>query len=196
MNRRLFSALLAASLVCAGVSGIMTLRYTDYRRDIVLETKSKIRDLTQRAFNTDSGLGHSILKGRYPDLYYTITIQRIFISNLTPLIFVAIMLFLLLLSNTINGAQVVSICVAMFLVIVFSHIDIRKKISAQEIFYLEYFFFLTYVAILYVSINAAGALLKREIPFCSYRGKGPRRLFWPIFLGLLFTITIGVFVPL
>lgn len=162
--------------------------------------KKAFFELRQRAFNTDSGLGHSILKGRYPDLYYTITIQRIFIdvfiSNLTPLIFVAIMLFLLLLlSNTINGAQAVSICVAMFLVIVFSHIDIRKKISAQEIFYLEYFFFLTYVAILYVSINAAGALLKREIPFCSYRGKGPRRLFWPIFLGLLFTITIGVFFP-
>jgi len=96
--------------------------------------------------------------------------------------------------NPLNfPGPIISICVAMFFVIVFSHIDIRGKISAQEIFYLEYFFFLTYASILYVVFNAGGAILKFEIPFCNYKSRGPRLLFWPVFLGTVFLVTMTVF---
>ncbi len=160
--------------------------------------KKAYYELRKRELNTNFGLGGSISRENYPVLYYNVGIQRnfidAFISNLTPLIFVAIMLFfLLLLSNSIDGAKSISICVAMFFVIVFSHIDIRSKISAQEIFYLEYFFFLTYGSILYVALNAGGALLKSEIPFCNHNSRGPRRMFWPVFLGIIFCVTMNVF---
>lgn len=160
--------------------------------------KNAYFELRKRELNTDFGLGNSVFKDRYPALYYNVGIQRIFvdafISNLTPLIFVAIMLFyMLLLSNVIDGSHIISICVAMFFVIVFSHIDIRSKISAQEIFYLEYFFFLTYGSILYVAFNAGGSILKYEIPFCSYKSRRPSLLFWPVFLGIIFVVTMVVF---
>lgn len=155
-------------------------------------------ELRQRDLNTDFGVMHKVERENYPVLYYNIGIQRnfidAFISNLTPLIIVSIMLFLLLLlMDSVDAAKVFSICVAMFFVIVFSHIDIRSKISAQQIFYLEYFFFLTYGSILYVSLNAIGSTFKTKIPLLSCDSKSPQLLFWPILLGVLFGVTMVTF---
>ncbi len=163
--------------------------------------KNAYYELRKRDLNTNFGIGRAVTKDNYPALYYNIGIQRnfidAFISHLTPLIFVSIMLFfLLVLSDRIDAARVFSICVAMFFVIVFSHIDIRGKLSAQEIFYLEYFFFLTYGSILFVALVAGGTLLKVNIWFCGYKSRGPQLLFWPVFLGLVFAVTMAVFLKM
>ncbi|MFW2372654.1 MAG: hypothetical protein ACN4GM_05985 [Gammaproteobacteria bacterium] len=155
-------------------------------------------ELRQRDLNTNFGVGQAIERENFPVLYYNIGIQRnfidAFISNLTPLIIVSVLLFfLLLLIEKIDTARVFSICVAMFFVIVFSHIDIRSKISAQEIFYLEYFFFLTYGSILYVALNAIGVLLESDNWLFRSHSRIPRLLFWPVFLVLILLVTMITF---
>ncbi len=148
--------------------------------------------------NTDFGISQSVEQENFPDLYFIISIQRnfidAFISNLTPLIIVATMLFfLLLLGDRLDPDTVFSVCVAMFFVIVFSHLDIRSKISSQEIFYLEYFFLLTYGSIVYVIINAIGILLKANFWYYRYKSKMPALLFWPLLLSFIFGITLFTF---
>ena len=52
-----------------------------------------------------------------------------------------------MVSGTLEYGRALSICVGMFFVIVFSHIDLRQRLAAQEIFYPEYFYFTIYAAI-------------------------------------------------
>jgi hypothetical protein len=155
-------------------------------------------ELRQRNLNTNFGLGQTIERENFPVLYYNIGIQRnfidAFISNLTPLIIVSIMLFfLLLLVDKFDAIKIFSICVAMFFVLVFSHIDIRSKISAQEIFYLEYFYFLTYGSILFVALDSIGTLLKSDVLLFRTNSRIPQLLFWPVLLGTLFGVTVATF---
>lgn len=148
--------------------------------------------------NSNFGIIRSVDKADFPALYFDIEIQRnfvdAFISNLTPLIIVSVMLFFMLfLMDKIDTAKVFNICIAMFFVIVFSHIDIRGKISAQEIFYLEYFFFITYGLILYVALNAIAWILQTETWYYHYQSTIYSTLYWPILLGLTLAVTIITF---
>jgi hypothetical protein len=155
-------------------------------------------ELRRSDLNTNFGVNRTVGKDDFPVLYYDIEIQRnfvdAFISNLTPLIIVSVMLFFMLfLMEKIDTAKVFNICIAMFFVIVFSHIDIRGKISAQEIFYLEYFFFITYGLILYVALNAIGWLLQTDTWYYRYNSTIYPVLYWPVLLGLTFGITVFTF---
>ncbi|MFA5329577.1 MAG: cache domain-containing protein [Prolixibacteraceae bacterium] len=155
-------------------------------------------EIRRSDLNSNFGIVRTVDKGDYPILYYNIEIQRnfidAFISNLTPLIIVSVMLFFMLfLMDKIDTAKVFSTCIAMFFVIVFSHIDIRGKISAQEIFYLEYFYFITYGLILYVAINAIGWLMQRDVWIYRYKSSIYGLLYWPILLGLTFVVTVTTF---
>ena len=79
----------------------------------------------------------------------------------------------------------------MFFVIAFSHIDIRRKIAAEEVFYLEYFYLTIYLAILWVSINSVLFAMGARIRLIQYRDNLiSKLLFWPGLLGLLFAVTV------
>jgi hypothetical protein len=124
--------------------------------------------------NTDFGIEQAFEREVMPTLYYEIGVKRVFIdafiSNLTPLIVVSIVLFAVaLLSKHVEVGRLMSICVAVFFVVVFSHLDIRKSISAGEIFYLEYFFFVIYFVIILVPMDAFRLALGMRSPFFEYQ---------------------------
>ena len=112
-------------------------------------------ELRNRRYDTNFGLERGLAKEDFPALHFNIVIRRnfvdAFISNLTSVIIVTILLFTLLMIASkderligfmqAGSGRVLNICVAMFFVIAFSHIDIRRKIAADEIFYLEYSIF-------------------------------------------------------
>ncbi|MDH5180633.1 MAG: hypothetical protein OEZ39_19370 [Gammaproteobacteria bacterium] len=130
-----------------------------------------------------------------PTLYYTIGVKRIFIdafiSNLTHLIVVSIILFVLtLLSSTVDIGKILGVCVSVFFVVVFSHIAIRKNISTDEIFYLEYIFFVIYFTIILVPINAIRLTLNLKFRFFDYMdGLMGKVIYWPSVAGAFFIIT-------
>ena len=160
--------------------------------------KNSYYEIRLNDLNSNFGMARSVDKDDFPALYFDVEIQRnfidAFISNLTPLIIVSVMLFFMLfLMDRIDTAKVFNICIAMFFVIVFSHIDIRGKISAQEIFYLEYFFFITYGLILYVVLNAIGWILQTETWYYQYKSTIYSTLYWPLLLGLTLGVTVITF---
>ncbi len=149
--------------------------------------------------NTNFGIERNFDQERFPYLNYEIGIKRIFvdafISNLTPLIVVAIILFsLLLLPLDIDISRLLGICVSVFFVVVFSHLAIRRNIAIGEIFYLEYIFFVIYFAILAVPVNAFRVALKIPSKIFGYKnGLIPKVIYWPSILGIFFVITVMKF---
>lgn len=161
--------------------------------------------LQPRNIQTDFGLHETVVKEAFPLLSYNIVIRRnmldAFISNLSPMIIGIIILFALQMVVTSDeriasfmqttAGRVVNICVAMFFVIVFSHIDLRRRIIAQEIFYLEYFYFITYGMILWVALNSILFTKVKGFLFIQYRENlVPKLLFWPVIGGGLFLVTV------
>jgi hypothetical protein len=145
--------------------------------------------------NTDFGIARNSDREVLPTLYYMVGVQRVFIdafiSNLTPLIVVSIILFsLALLSKVVQIGNLLSVSVAVFFVVVFSHLDIRKTIAAGEIFYLEYIYFVIYFTIILVPMDAFRlALGMRSRFFECHNGLLANALYWPVVLGIFFAIT-------
>jgi len=165
-------------------------------------------DLVEKEYEADFGVTQPILRENFPLLRYNIVVKRhfidAFISNLTPLIVVAFMLFLLLITTTGDNKVVekmktgaslaLSMSSALFFVVVFSHIGVRQRIQAQDIFYLEYFYFVIYAAILAVAVSSILFAMAKQLSFLQYRDNLISKLgFWPSILGALFAITLIVF---
>lgn len=162
-------------------------------------------ELRENIYNTNFGLERPLNKDRFPSLCFSFEIKRnftdAFISNLTALIIVTILLFTLLMLTSkdeqhlsvmqAGSGRILNICASMFLVIVFSHVNIRRTIVVEQVFYLEYFFFLTYFAILMVSLNSVLYSANANIHLVQYQENLiPRLCFWPCLFALLFTITV------
>jgi hypothetical protein len=148
---------------------------------------------------TSFGVARNFDQEIFPDLHFEISVKRIFIdafiSNLTPLIVVTIILFSVsLLPTSIEISRILGVCVSVFFVVVFSHLAIRKNISSGEIFYLEYFFFVIYVTLLLVPVNAFRDVLGIRSRFLEYRnGLIHKVMYWPGVLAVFYTITAWKF---
>jgi hypothetical protein len=90
--------------------------------------------------------------------------------------------------------KVLGFCAGLFFVVVFSHIGIRQKISAEEVFYLEYFYFIMYLALLWVSVNSLLLSLAKNLKIIQYKDSLITKLvYWPVILGLCAIITLITF---
>jgi len=162
-------------------------------------------ELRENIYTTNFGLERPLNKEMFPSFCFSFEIKRnftdAFISNLTALIIVTILLFTLLMITSkderrvsvmqTGSGRILNICASMFLVIAFSHVNIRRTIVVEQVFYLEYFFFLTYFAILLVSINSVLYSANANSHLVQYRENLiPRLCFWPCLFALLFTITV------
>jgi hypothetical protein len=127
-----------------------------------------------------------------------------FISNMSPVLIALLLLFaltmvtssdekLMAFMQTTSG-RVVNICVSMFFVIVFSHIDARRRLAASELFYMEYFYFTTYLVLLTVSMNSILYFRAKAIAVLQWEENlAPKLLFWPVVTGLLFAASLWTF---
>jgi hypothetical protein len=159
--------------------------------------------LEPRTEATDFGLRTSAARENLPALYYNIEIRKNFIdsfvSNLIPLLMVAIVAFLILMilshdQERIGTGLSLSVSGTLLFVVVLSHIGARQKIATQEIIYLEYFYLVMYLAILWVAVDSI--LLAAQVGswLTQYEENLlPRVVFWPGLLGAILTFTVLTF---
>ena len=116
---------------------------------------------------------------------------------------VALLLFIILLLSTpkkeefellgFSVMDVVTACAGFFLVVVFPHIDLRNNLGNNNIAYIEYYYFVTYIAILIPTVNAL-LLTKTKIPWLLYRDNLLfRLLYWPLTTSITLLITVYTF---
>jgi hypothetical protein len=169
-------------------------------KDFVL-TGWKIRNsfFNYRYNRRNSNLGlKSFHQGEFPELCFNISLKRYFlnpfVAHLIPVFVVILILFFILMVQRkkdpdglfgFNSLNAVLGCSALFFVVIFNHIALRNTLGSDRIAYLEYFYFVTYLAILYVSANSF--LVARFADYNSERSKG---MFFPAIFGVLYVLTI------
>jgi len=143
---------------------------------------------------TSFGIDNHFDNFTLPNLSFNIGIKRVvidaFFSNLMPLVVVSCILFLVVfLPADVDISRVLGICASLFFAVVFSHLAIRKSIAISEIFYLEYFFFVIYIALLMTPINSIRAANKVTAVRESRGDIILKAAYWPGILAVFYVIT-------
>jgi hypothetical protein len=164
--------------------------------------------LRKEKSRTDFGFKQGGNPRNFYSLYFNIDVQRYFlnpfISYLAPLMVVAFLLYAVLALTTskahlakklgVAAAGTLGSCAGLFFVVVFGHIGLRGHLDVEEIFYLEYFYLVMYLTLLWVSVNAILFFKYENIKVIHYQENFISKLvYWPVLLGILSSITFITF---
>ena len=119
-------------------------------------------------------------------------------------IVVLLMLFAVLITSSkesgkiqllgFSASSILASSSALFFVVLISHIDLRNTLSANKIFYMEYFYVVTYAAILAIAINSILFSWGINVSFVQYRDNLlPKLFYWPIITLMMFLVTLVKF---
>ncbi|MBD3671904.1 MAG: hypothetical protein HUJ26_00125 [Planctomycetaceae bacterium] len=144
----------------------------------------------------------------YPELYFNVTMRRNpltpFIANVIPQLVVALLLFSVALTIRtdetksqlmgFNTNTVLGFNAALFFVVIIGHVSLRENLGAEGITYLEWLYFISYLAILGVTVNALMAGALRDHFLVRYGDNLLiRQTYWPLYMGSLFLISLWTF---
>ncbi|MGD1807244.1 hypothetical protein ACP6PL_17650 [Dapis sp. BLCC M126] len=153
-----------------------------------------------KTYNTNFGVINTVPKTNFPELQFTVILQRsflgLFISKLGPMIVVLTLLFaVLLVSNQEQAMEVLGACAGFVFIIILDQVTVREQIITKGIVYLEYFYFVVYLYVFLVSVNFILWSLKPSLPLFQYKDNFIlKALYWPTMLKVLLLITIWVFI--
>lgn len=178
-------------------------------KDLVLsgwKLDSSFFEYALNSYNTNFGLTTYVEQQKFPELYFTIVIKRhllpIFIANVMPLSVVSFLLFALLTITRkkadgplgFSAKDTIQNSAGLLFIVLLNQINLRGSIASMGIIYLEYFYFVVYLMVLLVLVNALLFVFGFKIRLIQEQDNlVPRLLYWPTLLGLLLMITVGVF---
>ena len=143
-------------------------------------------------------------KGPYPELRFNITLSRKFldpfIASLLPVLVVAGISFLLLMAGTkikekvtatgFKATDVLRASASLLFPLVVAQINLRGKVAASGLIYLEYFYFVVYLVIMAVAANAL-RFAYGDRGWAQFADNAiPKFLFWPILTGAFYALTL------
>lgn len=160
--------------------------------------------ISARVVPTDFGIGAFVEQGGKPELAFNVVLQRKFldpfISTLLPIFVVASLLFALLMAGTKNrermaltgfkATDIIRAGATLLFPIILAQINLRSKISASGIIYLEYLYFIMYAIIMCVSANAILFTIRDRGLVHLRDNLIAKLLFWPVLLGAFFVVTV------
>lgn len=163
----------------------------------------------------DSNFGYTSdgSEKNFPELYYNIVLRRnaadAMIINVLPLLAVIILCFCSLLSNTFDDKkreiynfrymEILTHCAALFFVVLLAHIHLREVFAGIGIVYIEYIYVITYLCIIYVTVNAFLVVHAELMDYAIYRiiryedNLIPKALFLPIFSAMVLLVSLWLF---
>ncbi|MCT4636165.1 MAG: Cache 3/Cache 2 fusion domain-containing protein [Bacteroidales bacterium] len=179
-------------------------------KDFVLPGRSIIKSFfsfRNNSYNTNLGIQGDNRKSS-PELYFNILVKREFaspfISHLVPVIVIILMLFSILQLGRkndkkglmgFNSMSTISACSALFFVVIFNHISLRNELDVSGIVYIEFFYIVTYLSILFVSVISLMIAFDWRYKFVNYNNALYARVtFFPVLTFLLLVITALEFI--
>jgi len=143
-----------------------------------------------------SNFGNIDIQGinQFPELVFNISIMRkfgdILIGKIIPLTVVLLLLFtILFVRDRSNGFNNIIGCSGLFFVLIIDHINLRESVAPDEIMFLEYAYFLSYVLLLFVAATSFDIFRKGE----EYGIKVDsmiRKYYWTFVMGIMTLVTI------
>ena len=155
-------------------------------------------------YDTNFGLIGETNPKIFPELYFNIVLKRKFMNefiiNLVPLLTVATLLFLILLSTTTEKEKaerfdfsilgVIGVNSALFFVIIIAHVQLRRQFLGSGLVYLEYYYLLMYLIILVITADTYLISAGSRFRLLQYKDHLiPKLLYWPFFFGAGVIIT-------
>lgn len=164
----------------------------------------------EQSYSTD--FGNRLYTGRqgFPELNYTLSVRRAFmstfVSDLIPLLVVAGLLFGVLRTVTANldaagrtgfdFTNVLGACSGVAFVVVLGHIQLRTALGGQPTTYLECYYFVMYGMLLMVGINAWHTVTPDGPAYVRWEDNLLARLaFWPTITTAIMLATLVYFYP-
>ena len=159
-------------------------------------------------YDTNFGIIGATNPKIFPELYFNIVLKRKFMNefiiNLVPLLTVAALLFLILLSSTTEKEKaerfdfsilgVIGVNSALFFVVIIAHIQLRREFLGSGLVYLEYFYLIMYFMILVVTLDSYVISAGWPVRILRYKDHLiPKLLYWPFFFGAGALITWVIF---
>ncbi len=157
-------------------------------------------------YSSNLGLDH-FQQTDYPELQFNILIRRnignAFVSSFVPLAVIAGLAFAVLLTITtderrsrrfrFSPLQVVTATATLFFALLLAHLQLRNQF--ENVVYFDWFYFLTYLVLLGVAVNAVlvAAPNASQRLFLRYGDNLiPQLLFWPTVLGAAVLLTVVI----
>lgn len=172
-----------------------------FDKDIVLgswKIEETFFDYHLPKYDTNFGITSGTNPKSMPELYFNIVLKRKFINafiiNLVPLLTVAALLFMILMSVTTEREKaekfgfsilgVIGVNSALFFVVIIAHIQLRSQFLGSSLIYIEYFYLLMYLYILAITLNSYLVSTGYHFRFIKYRDNLiPQLLYWPVLFG-------------
>ncbi len=162
-------------------------------------------DFMNERLNTNFGIDHFVGQTDYPVLSYNVILRRSFlapfISNILPLFLIGGIIFALLFMISgqperitafdARGGRVTGTSAALFFAVLLAHIRLRNDMGGlNQLIYLEYFYFLMYMAALGVVVDVALVGAKTPLKLVQYRDNFlPKVVFWPLLCFSILLVT-------
>lgn len=135
-------------------------------------------------------------KSGLPELLFNVTAQRTLIDTIIiriiPLLVIAILLFIIILTDISQGfAGLVASAAAIFFGLIIAHMQFREKLPGTQVVYLETFFLIMYITIMLVLLSSLLDLFKAKISFVRYKNNViTKALYWPAILCMILVSTL------
>lgn len=159
------------------------------------------------SYDTNFGLKKYIGQKNFPELYFNVELKRnimdALVIHLLPLIAIFMLAFIALISTSIieerrkffgaNFLSILQVCAALLFMVLLAHIRLRELFSGLDVIYLENMHLITYIALVYVSLNAYATTRKMYLGGNSIIAFAdnliPKILFFPFFLSMMLVVT-------
>lgn len=142
-------------------------------------------------YETDFGFNTSGMSQNIPVLHFNIHQKRkllnAFVTYLIPIFVALSLIYILILACEKTEARqgIIESMAAFFFVLIFSHIDLRKDIVTADLMFMEYFYFITYAAIILSTFNLI-TYTKSTVSFFDYNDNQLFRVcYFPAFFVIL-----------
>lgn len=134
-------------------------------------------------------------KSETPELHFVATTQRLltdtFIDDLLPLFLIALLLFVVFLTDIGHGYQVFAAYASIFFGIVVAQLHFRGKIPTNQLVYFEMIYVIMYLALI---VTLMFTLLKLQNPDPNSpeakQGNIAEILYWPVLLSSIIVLTV------
>jgi hypothetical protein len=167
-------------------------------------------DYDRSRLGSDFGISTFAGKLDSPELGFNVVAKRDFLdpffASLMPLAVVNCILFVLLLCGRRDDKErdrfgfkpmtALSVAAGTLFVILVAHNNMRSRVAANELIFLELFYFVAYATIILVAANAI-AVTRVRVGTRSWVHLGdnllPKLLFWPVTLLTFLALTVAAF---
>ncbi len=146
----------------------------------------------------------------HTELFYNIILRRsflgAFISIFLPIFVTLVMVFILLLTCSIDeerskklgfsAGAILASTAALFFVVIVAQIDLRDKVAADGLIYMDFYYFVTYLSFMIANIDSILICWPDKFKWVAWEDNIiVKSMFWPIVTTVIFISTIYYYFP-